>query len=113
MFGSATKALDRSSVSQRTSNGLIPSGLALGADPRRLVQATFARAAKQLLAGVALGAVVALRTDQLAGGAMLRRHAAMLVPAVAVLMLLIGLLAAVDPARPAVRINPIETLRAE
>ncbi len=86
---------------------------ALGADPRRLLQATFARAAKQLLAGVALGAAVALGTDQLAGGAMLRGHEAVLVPAVAVLMLLIGLLAALGPARRAVRINPIETLRAE
>jgi ABC-type antimicrobial peptide transport system permease subunit len=77
------------------------------------VQATFARAAKQLLAGVALGAAVAVGMDQLAGEKMLRGHAAELVPAVAVLMLLIGLLAALGPARRAVRINPIETLRAE
>ncbi len=86
---------------------------ALGADPRQLVQATFARAAKQLLIGVALGAAVALGMDQLAGGAMLRGQAAALVPAVALLMLLVGLVAAIGPARRAVRIDPIETLRAE
>ncbi len=84
---------------------------ALGAHPRRILASVFSRAMRQLGVGVALGC--------LAGGALLTgngsapgRSAAVLA-AVAVLMLGVGMLAALGPARRGLRIQPMEALREE
>jgi putative ABC transport system permease protein len=79
---------------------------ALGAAPAQLLGAMFSRAAKQLGIGIVIGLALAavldfqLETD----------YAALLAP-VAALMLAVGLLAAVGPARRGLRIQPTEALR--
>jgi predicted permease len=86
---------------------------ALGADPRRILRSIFSRAAGQLGAGLAVGLAAAALLDGLAGGELLAGKGAVLLPGVAVLMLTVGLLAALGPARRGLRIQPMEALREE
>jgi predicted permease len=84
---------------------------ALGAHPRQILGAVFARAMRQLGLGVALGVVAAalvLRSVSVPAGAM-----AAAVLAVSVLITIVGLLAAMGPARRGLRIAPSEALRAD
>lgn len=85
---------------------------ALGADPRRLLAAVFARALGQLTAGAAFGMGAALLMDA-AEQDMLEGHGPVIVPAVALFMMLVGLIAALGPARRGLRLAPTEALRAE
>jgi predicted permease len=79
---------------------------ALGAPPAQLLRAVFSRAAKQLTVGVLVGLAFAAMLDLgLEGG-----YTALLAPA-ALLMLTVGMLAAVGPARRGLRIQPTEALR--
>ncbi|HEV2735832.1 MAG TPA: FtsX-like permease family protein, partial [Longimicrobiaceae bacterium] len=84
---------------------------ALGAHPRRILGSIFSRALRQLALGVGAGC--------LAGGALLvgdgsaPGRAAVILLAVAALMLTVGLLAALGPARRGLRIQPMEALREE
>jgi predicted permease len=82
---------------------------ALGAGPRRLLLAIFGRAARQLglglIAGSVLSALVFMNTD------FARSRAAALVLAVAAIMLAVGLLAALGPARRGLRIQANEALK--
>jgi hypothetical protein len=87
--------------------------VALGADRGRLLRSVFSRALAQLVAGVIAGSLVAGLVDALMGGDLMGGHRTILLPAVAVLMVLVGLLAALGPARRGLRINPTEALRAE
>ena len=85
---------------------------ALGARPRLLLAGIFARALWQIGGGVAVGIAIALVLHQrlnieLEGG----WHIPGILPAAAVFMLLIGLLAAAGPARQAVSVDPAEALR--
>jgi putative ABC transport system permease protein len=84
---------------------------ALGADPRRLLGTLFSRAIRQLAAGAVLGISVALLLEYATGGELMRGHAAVVLPVVAVLMTLLGLLATLGPARRGLRIHPTEALR--
>jgi putative ABC transport system permease protein len=86
---------------------------ALGADPRRILRGVFARAGAQLALGLLLGVAAAALLDVLAGGALMDGNGVLLLPAVAALMLAVGLLAALGPARRGLRIEPSEALRAE
>ena len=80
---------------------------ALGAEPRRIVVAIFARAMGQIGLGVILGAIlVSLLLASDPGGIPL-------VAGVAAGMMLVGLAGCVLPARRALRIQPTEALRAE
>jgi putative ABC transport system permease protein len=87
--------------------------VALGADPGRLLGSIFARAVRQLGAGVALGLVVAAVLELASGGALLDGRAAVLLPLVAAIMMVVGLLATSGPARRGLRIQPTEALREE
>ena len=82
---------------------------ALGAHPRRILAGIFSRALRQLGAGVAVGCLIG-GALMVAGGATAAR-AAVLLLTVALLMLAVGLLAALGPARRGLRIQPMEALR--
>lgn len=84
---------------------------ALGADPRRLITGIFSRALRQLAAGAALGVMAAAGIEGLTGGELMRGNGAVVLPIVVVVMLTVGLLAALGPARRGLRIDPTEALR--
>ncbi len=86
---------------------------ALGARPRRLLGGIFARALRQLTLGVLLGAVAAVLLDRFAGGEILHGHTVTLLPLIVVLMIAVGLLAALGPALRGLRIQPAEALKSE
>ena len=86
---------------------------ALGADPRRVLTAIFRRAAAQLGSGVLAGLFLVTLVDRVTRGDMMDGRALFLVPAVALLMVVIGLLAALGPARRGLAIQPTEALREE
>jgi predicted permease len=86
---------------------------ALGADPARILAGIFSRAAGQLALGAALGMAGAIGLEQLLEGEMFQGHGAILLPLVVLFMTVVGLLAAVGPARRGLRIHPTEALREE
>jgi ABC-type antimicrobial peptide transport system permease subunit len=87
---------------------------ALGAQPGRLVAAVFRRAFWQMSAGAAVGTVAAyligryVPIEQIGG-----LPIPGILPGVALFMLLVGVLAALGPARRSLRTNPTEALRSE
>jgi predicted permease len=86
---------------------------ALGGSARLILTSVLARAARQLSVGVGVGLVLAVAMDLLAGGEMLEGAGLLLVPGTAVFMLVVGLIAALGPARRGLRVEPTEALRAE
>jgi hypothetical protein len=86
---------------------------ALGADARRVVTGIFGRASAQLGAGVAGGLAVAATFEWLGPGGTMGGNAALILPAVVVLMFSVGLLAAIGPARRGLAVQPTEALREE
>ena len=86
---------------------------ALGADPRHILSSIFARAASQLGAGVLGGLVLATAVGRAAGVVLLSGSGVVLLSIVTALMLAIGLLAALGPARQGLRIQPTEALKEE
>jgi putative ABC transport system permease protein len=85
---------------------------ALGAQPGRLVTGIFGRALVPLVIGAIAGCLVALLIDssiqvEEVGGQSIPG----IVPAAAVVMILVGVLALAGPARRAIRIDPAEALR--
>ena len=85
---------------------------ALGARPGRLLASIFARALWQIAAGVVVGVTAALVLHrrlniEVEGG----WHIPGILPAAAIFIMTIGLLAAAGPARRAVRVDPTEALR--
>lgn len=82
---------------------------ALGAAPHRLLFSIFARAVRQLALGLLLGSL--LTGLAIAATGLALAEVAMLSFAVASMMLLVGLLAALGPARRGLRIQASEALR--
>ncbi|HKG94216.1 MAG TPA: FtsX-like permease family protein, partial [Gemmatimonadaceae bacterium] len=82
---------------------------ALGANARHVLGGIFARAGAQVAAGVLVGVVLAAAINQAAGGGL----PLFLVPLAAGLMLVVGLLAALGPARRGLAVQPTEALREE
>ena len=85
---------------------------ALGAQPGRLVTGIFGRALVPLVIGASAGCLVALLIDssiqvEEVGGQSIPG----IVPAAALVMILVGVLALAGPARRAIRIDPAEALR--
>jgi predicted permease len=86
---------------------------ALGAHPRRLLGSIFSRALAQLALGLGVGLGAAALLDLTTGGELMAGKGPLLLPLVAALMFVVGLLAALGPARRGLRIQPSEALRAE
>jgi predicted permease len=86
---------------------------ALGADARRILAGIFGRAAAQIAAGIALGIVVAAALDWLGEGMLTGGNMLLLVPGVVAVMSVVGLAAAVAPARRGLAVQPVEALRDE
>jgi putative ABC transport system permease protein len=99
-------ALMSFTVAQRTREIGIRS--ALGANPRRLLAGIFGRVLGQVSIGVAVGSL-------LSGGLIVSildwQQAASVSAAVAIVIVIVGLGAAIGPARRGLRINPTEALR--
>ena len=87
---------------------------AMGADATQLLRGIFTTAAVQLGIGVIVGIGLSFLADVLIGGDGLgptgRR---VFVPVMAVVMIVVGLIASIGPARRGLRIQPTEALRAE
>ncbi|MEO6236426.1 MAG: ABC transporter permease [Vicinamibacterales bacterium] len=86
---------------------------ALGADARRVLMGIFGRAAVQIGAGVAAGLTVAGVLEWLGGGGVLGGRGHVFLPAVAGVMFIVGILAALGPARRGLAVQPTEALREE
>ena len=86
---------------------------AMGADAQQLLRSIFARAALQLAAGVLVGMVLGLLLDVASDGEMLGSSGRALLPVAGVVMVIVGMLATLGPARRGLRIQPTEALRAE
>jgi putative ABC transport system permease protein len=86
---------------------------ALGANPRLILRSVFSRAVAQLGAGAAVGLVFSLVLDRAAGGALMGGTGSLLLLAVVAVITLVGTLAALGPARRALRIEPMEALRGD
>jgi ABC-type antimicrobial peptide transport system permease subunit len=86
---------------------------ALGAPPMSVLRSVFSRVAVQVAVGVALGIVVAIAIAPSIEGAALAARLAIVTPAVAVIMVLVGVAAAYAPARRSLRIQPTEAPCAE
>ena len=86
---------------------------AMGADAGQLLRSIFAKAARQLAAGVVVGIVLALIVDRASDGELLGLFGRALLPVTAVVMTIVGLFATIGPARRSLRIQPTEALRAE
>jgi predicted permease len=86
---------------------------ALGASGRRVLGSVLARAARQLSLGVGLGLALSIALDLATGGELMEGTGLLVVPATAVFMLVVGLLAAMGPARRGLEVQPTEALRSE
>jgi len=86
---------------------------ALGANRNRILAGIFSRVLAQLGAGAVLGVIAAVGLEQILEGDMVRNYRAMLLPLVVVLMMTLGVIAAIAPVRQGLRIHPIEALRDE
>jgi putative ABC transport system permease protein len=101
-------ALMSFTVAQRTRE--IGIRTALGAHPRQLLFSIFARVLRQLLLGLLAGSLLAGLLFVAADFTLPRASA--LLAAVAAVMLIVGLLAALGPARRSLRIDAVEALSA-
>jgi ABC-type antimicrobial peptide transport system permease subunit len=102
-------ALMSFAVSQRRKE--IGIRVALGANPRRVIASIFSRAIGQLALGVLLGVIAASALES--GNHLLQGNAAIVLTMMALLMMTVGLVAALGPARRCLRIEPNEALRDE
>jgi predicted permease len=86
---------------------------AMGADSRQLLFSIFSRATGQLVAGVAFGVILAIAIDTASNGEALGAVGYRILPVMAVIMIAVGLAAAIGPALRGLRVQPTAALRAE
>jgi predicted permease len=86
---------------------------ALGASRNRLLAGIFARALGQIGAGAAAGLLGTIALEKAIDDDLFRNHGAVLVPAVVLTIVIVGVLAAIGPARRGLSIQPTEALREE
>jgi putative ABC transport system permease protein len=87
--------------------------MALGAGWKSIVASIFSRALGQLAVGAALGIAPWVVLGEASRGDLTRGNAAVVLPAVALIMMGVGFLAALGPARRCLRIEPTKALREE
>ncbi|MPY91357.1 MAG: FtsX-like permease family protein, partial [Luteitalea sp.] len=104
-------ALMSFTVSQRRKEIGIRS--ALGASPYRVLMSLFSRVASQVGVGVVVGIAGAILLERFTGDVTTSARAPLVVPAIALLMVVVGFFAAFGPARQGLKIDPSEALRAE
>lgn len=102
-------ALMSFTVSQRRKE--IGIRMALGAGRRSIVAGIFSRAFLQLGAGAALGAITSAAYQNASEGALIRANPLLVVPVVALVMIAVGIMAALGPTVRCLRIEPTEVLR--
>ena len=86
---------------------------ALGASSMDVLRSVFSRVAVQVGMGVILGILGAMMIAPLGDDAVLAQRLAMVTPAIALIMVLVGAVAAYGPARRSLRIQATEAVRAE
>jgi len=86
---------------------------ALGASSMDVLRSVFSRVAVQVGLGVVLGALGAMMIAPLSDDPVLAGRLAMVTPAIALIMVVVGVVAAYGPARRSLRIQPTEAVRAE
>jgi ABC-type antimicrobial peptide transport system permease subunit len=84
---------------------------ALGADPRHVLSSVFARAGAHVASGILLGLIGTIALDRLTGRGPLNDGNAIVLAVVAALMTIVGLMAAMGPARRGLAVQPSEALR--
>jgi len=86
---------------------------ALGASSISVLRSVFSRVAVQVGMGVVLGALGAMAIAPLSDDVVLAGRLAIVTPAIALTMVLVGVVAAYGPARRSLRIPPTEAVRGE
>jgi ABC-type antimicrobial peptide transport system permease subunit len=86
---------------------------ALGASSLDVLRSVFSRVAGQVGMGLVLGVLGAMTIAPLSDDAVLAERLAMVTPAIALIMVVVGVVAAYGPARRSLRIQPTEAVRAE
>ena len=86
---------------------------ALGAGARSVLWSVLSRAMVQIAIGITIGISLATLMDRATDGGTTAGRGALVLPAVALLMALVGLIAAIGPARRALAIQPTEALRSD
>jgi putative ABC transport system permease protein len=86
---------------------------ALGASSMGVLRSVFSRVALQVAIGVVLGALGSMAIAPASEGVLLAGRLTIVTPAIALTMVLVGVVAAYGPARRSLRIQPTEALRAE
>src|SRR4029453_16291566 len=87
--------------------------IALGADRKRIVTNIFSRACLQLAAGAAFGAALVIWWEKGSGGVIMRGHAAVALPGVALVIIVVGFLAPLGPAPRTLPREPPQRFRRE
>ena len=86
---------------------------ALGADSRQILRSIFSRVLWQLTLGASLGVAVAALLEFATEGGLMKGHGVVVLPLIAIIMMLVGLAAAIGPARNSLRVHPTDALRQE
>jgi len=86
---------------------------ALGASSAGVLRSVFSRVAAQVGMGVVLGTLGAMVLAPLSDDAQLAGRLAIVTPVIALIMVVVGVVAAYGPARRSLRIQPTEAVRAE
>jgi ABC-type antimicrobial peptide transport system permease subunit len=86
---------------------------ALGANTRRIISGVLARAVAQIAAGAGVGVGIALLLDWWSRGELMDGNAPLALSVVGAIVGAVGLLAAMGPARAALRVQPTEVLRGD
>jgi predicted permease len=85
--------------------------IALGAERHRVLSSIFSRAAAQVGGGVAIGVILAASFNKLTDGELLGGIGIVIIPAIAVFMIVVGVLSALGPARRGLSIQPSAVLK--